>query len=89
MSDHPNPPKTVPQRLRATAKALRALAAHHGEAPADPVRDERMHAAVDRLASTWRDLARELGRPTDRVFPPTDDPAMADVPVDRRPKGAT
>lgn len=87
MPEYPNPPKTVPQRLRATAKALRALAAHHAEAPADPVLDERMHAAIDRAVSAWRDLARELGRPTDKVFPPADDPALADVPVDRRPKG--
>lgn len=87
MPAQPTPPKTVPQRLRATARALRALAAHHGEAAPDPVRDERMHAAIDRAVCAWRNLARELGRPTDKVFPPTADPALADVPLDRRPKG--
>lgn len=89
MSDHSNTCLPVKQRLRREARALGSLAR---SVPidvqrTDPALAARLHAVLDRYALVWRDLARELGRSTDAVFPPTDDPAMVDVPVDRRPAG--
>ena len=73
----PGFPTTEP-RLRA---ALDALAARKNKLAEQT---DALHRAIDGYVFLWRDVRIAAGLSVEGVFPPSDDPAEAMVPRDRR-----